>query len=217
LRGTLVLGVVTTALLSVGCGREERSIVTWAELEIAREDEVPEHVHLEGRLYEVEADAGAFRRIWDAVAEGEQPFEALALTLSGGGEASGDGIALLAGMMIVLPLPLRLGASWVVTSTRTPPQGSPDMPTYWSVWGGRALRQAGEAELALRLFDYHTAGMLKEHDFIATGVTGTVVVTARYDELWELTMDLMATSDDGRMATIRGDMRLSAERYTPPF
>ena len=209
--------VAAAALLIVGCRKEERAIVTWAELEIVRGDGPAEPVHLEGRLHEVETGADVFGRIWDAVVDGEQPFEALALTLSGGGESDADGIALLAGMVIVLPTPLRSGASWAVTSTRAPPQGSPDMPIYWSVWGGRALRQAGEAELALRLFDYHTADMLKENDFVATGVTGTVVVTARYDELLELSVDLTATSDDGLVARITGDMRLSAESYTPPL
>ena len=130
--------------------------------------------------------------------------------------ADDEGVALLAGMVLALPTPLRAGRSYAITSTHEPPGGFDDLPMYWSVWGARMLREDDDAELALRLFDYHTQGMQIENDFVATAVTGSITIPARYDEVLEMTLDLTATDDAGEQVRLHGDLSVRGERYTPP-
>lgn len=199
-----------------GCwGEEERTVVSWAELQVVRGDGPPEPVHLEARWPEAYASAADFERVWQVVAEGGAPVEAVAVTLTGGGEADAAGVALLLGMVLVVPAPIRSGGSWSVTGTEVPPGGDL-MPMDWSVWGVRTPQRAGEAGVALRMFDYHTLDMARENQFVATGVTGTLSVLARYDEEVELEIDLDVVDVSGRVATISGTLRLWGERYTPP-
>lgn len=204
-------------LAAWGCaGEEERTVVTWAELRVVRGDGPPEPVHLEARWPEAYAARTEFERVWQVVAAGGAPVEAVAVTLTGGGEADAAGVALLVGVVLVVPAPIRAGESWSVTGTRAPPDGEL-MPMDWSVWGGRTPQRTGEAEIALRMFDYHTLDMARENQFVATEVSGTLTVLARYDEVVELEIDVEVVDVSGQVASISGTLRLWGERYTPPL
>ena len=207
-------GVVLFAAWACGA-EEERTVATWAELQVVRGDGPPEPVHLEARWPEAYAARTDFERVWQVVAAGGAPVEAVAVTLTGGGEADAAGVALLVGMVLVVPTPIRPGESWSVTGTRVPP-GEALMPIDWSVWGGRSPERAGEAEIALRMFDYHTLDMAQENQFVATGVTGTLSVLARHDEVVELELDLDVADGSGGVASLSGTLRIWGERYTPP-
>lgn len=198
------------------CGTdEERTVATWAELQIVRSDGVAELVHLEARWPEADASAGEFGRVWEVVAAGRAPVEAVAVTLTGGGDTHPDGVALLVGLALVIPTPIRAGSEWAVTGTRPPP-GEDVMPLYWSIWGGRSLRTTDEAEIALRMFDYDTNTMSKANQLVATEVGGTLTVLARHDELVELALELDVVGAGGATATLSGTLRIWGEQYTPP-
>jgi hypothetical protein len=67
-------------------------------------------------------------------------------------------------------------------------------------------------------FDYHAVGMIVENDFVAESAVGTVEIVERYrGDHVVLRADIMLTAADGRTVRLRGDIRVSAERYTPPF
>lgn len=215
-RSILILAsaVLLFALGTCG-GEEERTVVTWAELQVVRDDGPAEPVRLEARWPEAYAPGTEFERVWEVVAADGAPVEAVAVTLTGGGEADAEGVTLLVGMVLVVPAPIRSGESWSVTGTRVPPGGAL-MPMDWSVWGGRAPQRTGEAEIALQMFDYHTLDMARENQFVATQVTGTLAALARYDEVVELEIDVDVVDASGQVASISGTLRLWGERYTPP-
>lgn len=215
-RSILMMAWVVVLYTALACGgEEERTVVTWAELQVVRGDGPAEPVRLEARWPEAYADGREFQRVWGVVAADGAPVEAVAVTLTGGGEADATGVALLVGMVLVVPAPIRSGEAWGVTATRVPPGGEL-MPMDWSVWGGRTPQHTAEAEIALRMFDYHTLDMARENPFVATEVTGTLSVLARHDEVVELEIDVEVVDVSGQVAFISGTLRLWGERYTPP-
>lgn len=204
-------------LPALGCGREERTVNVRGSFQLERDAGRPDVVGLEGRAYQPRIPEESFRFTWDAVnGRGGGDTFGVMLTLAGGSDTNDAGVAVLTGMMLVVPLPLVAGASYAVTGT-FPPPGSNYMPMAWEGWGERRLVRAGEGEVSLRIFDYHTIGMRVENEFIATAVTGTVEVTARYSDQAELRLDITATNAEGRQVRLHGDFTASNERYTPPF
>jgi hypothetical protein len=205
-------------LLSAGCGREELTVNVRGSFQLDREVGRPDVVGLEGRAYHPRIREESFRFTWDAVKGrgGAGGTVGVMLTLSGGGSPDAAGVNVLTGMMLAVPLPLTAGASYPVTGT-FPPPGSAYMPMDWEGWGERQLDRPGEGLVALRVFDYHTIGMRVENEFIATAVTGTVQVTARYRDHVDLRLDITATDAAGRQLRLHGDFSATNERYTPPF
>jgi hypothetical protein len=214
MHGRIMFGAVL-ALVLAGCGREQHTLVTSGELTEERGAGAAV-LGLEGRLYEGDFREAEFRQMWNAVTSAAAPFEGMALTLSGG--SSGEsGVSRLAGMVLVTPLPLVRGARYTV-GRALPPPALTGMPMYWSSWGRRELQTSGQAEIAYRSFDYHAVGMITENDFVATSALGTIEVVERYrgDQV-VLRVDVTLTAADGRTVRLRGDIRVVAERYTPPF
>jgi hypothetical protein len=214
----VTLFALAALLLAPGCGREERTVNVRGSFHVERDAGRPDVVGLEGRAYHPRISEESFRFTWDAVnGRGSAGGTVgVMLTLSGGGSADAAGVAVLTGMMLAVPLPLTAGATYPVTGT-FPPPGAAYMPMYWEGWGERRLVRAGEGEVALRVFDYHTIGMRVENEFIATAVNGTVQVTARYGDQVELRLDITASDAAGRQLRLHGDFTASNERYTPPF
>jgi hypothetical protein len=206
------------ALLATGCGREERTVNVRGSFQLDREAGRPDVVGLEGRAYHPRIPEESFRFTWDAVngRSGAGSTSGVMLTLTGGSQPDAAGVAVLTGLMLAVPLPLAVGASYPVFGT-FPPPGPAYMPMDWEGWGERRLNRAGEGEVALRVFDYHTIGMRVENEFIATAVTGTVQVTARSRDHVELRLDITATDAAGRQLRLQGDFTAGNERYTPPF
>jgi hypothetical protein len=214
----ITMFALAALLLTAGCGREERTVHVRGSFQLERDVGRPDVVGLEGRAYHPRIPEEAFRFTWDAVngLGGAGGTVSVMLTLSGGSEQDAAGVAVLTGLMLAVPLPLTAGASYPVTGT-FPPPGSAYMPMDWEGWGERRLDRAGEGEVALRVFDYHTIGIRVENEFIATAVTGTVQVTGRYRDHVDLRLDITATDAAGRQLRLHGDFAATNERYTPPF
>jgi hypothetical protein len=210
--------VVVLPLLLAQCGREELTVNVWGTFDVVREVGRNDVLHVEGRAYEPRVSHDDFKAVWDAVSRtgSGDGTRGVALTLAGGSDTDPAGVSVLTGMVLVIPLPLARNASYPVTRTNPPPSAT-DMPMYWERWGEHALAQPGEAEIALRVFDYHTIGMQTHNDFIATGVTGTVRVLSRQGEHVEFRLDITATDAAGSQLVLRGDFSAAAERYTPPI
>jgi hypothetical protein len=212
---TLTLAVLGSAVFLAGCTREERTINVYGGLSLERDGAAPTPIRLEGRLMDTLLPAAEFEAAWSAVTRQTAPFEALALSLHGGSDADAAGVAVTAGLVLLLPTPLRTGNSFAVGRALQPPGSG--MPMYWNTWGGRPLAAAGVAEIALRVFDYHTIGMRVERDFVAVSAAGTITVLDRGRDWVDVRLDITATSADGSSVRIHGDIALRAERYTPPF
>jgi hypothetical protein len=214
MNGRIMVGAALVLVLA-GCGREERTLVTTGVLTEERGASTAV-MGLEGRLFEGDFREAEFRQMWNAVTSAAAPFDAMALTLSGG-TAGESGVSRLAGMVLVTPLPLARGARYEV-GRALPPPARTGMPMYWSSWGRRDLQTPGQAEIAYRSFDYHAVGMIVENDFVAESAAGTVEVVERHrgDQV-VLRADITMTAADGRTVRLRGDIRVVAERYTPPF
>jgi hypothetical protein len=170
---------------------------------------------LEGRWFDTQTSPAQFEPAWDAVTKGNTSADAVAFTLSGGTPADAQGVTVLTALVLVLPTPLQVGRRYAVGAAIAPPSET-DMPMYWSVWGPRSTTRADQADVALRVFDYHTIGMRVENDFIARIATGTVDVVRRVDNSLELRVDITATDAAGRVLRLHGDVDVRAERYTPP-
>ncbi|CAN5871410.1 hypothetical protein BH23GEM9_BH23GEM9_28740 [soil metagenome] len=168
---------------------------------------------LEGRLYQDEIERSRFDAAWTAVVRGTPSIEALALTTSGG-EPDENGVTVLAGLAIVIPTPLTVGAVYPISRTIVPPSG---MPLYWRIWGPRELVTPGQAEISLRVFDYHSIGMRVENEHIAQAAAGTVRVLKREGDEMTLRIDVTTTDAAGKQVMLRGDFTVNPERYTPPF
>ena len=213
------LYVRTFALLALlvcaACGEEEKSLVTHGTFTVERPFATAATVEVEGRWFDSNASSSQFEPAWEAVTRGSSSAEAIALTLSGGTAANAQGMTVLTAFVVVLPTPLRAGQRYTIGTAIAPPSET-DMPMYWHVWGPRAVTRAGEADVALRVFDYQTIGMRVENDFIARVATGTIEVLRRGEDLVELRVDVTAHDAAGRMLRLHGDFEVRAERYTPP-
>ena len=218
LRALAASVVVVLPLLLAQCGREELTVNVWGTFDVDREVGRNDVLHVEGRAYEPRISHDDFKAVWDAVSRtgSGDGTRGIALTLAGGSSSDVAGVTVLTGMVVVVPLPLARNASYPVTRTIPPPSAT-DMPMYWESWGDRALARPGEAEIALRVFDYHSIGMHTQNDFIATAVTGTVSVLNRQGNHVELRLDITATDTAGSQLVLRGDFSATTERYTPPI
>lgn len=207
----------------VFCGAtEERTVGAMSDrtLTLSREPGgATEEIAMEGRAGVREAGGGAaFEGLWDAVARGAPApgGQGIALTLAST-RMPGDTSTLLAAMVLVVPTPLAKGARYPIRGA-LPPPGATEMPMYWSVWGPRPLAAPGVGQAALRVFHYQSAGMVVRDDFVATGAEGSIEVVERWghSDALLLRLDLLATDGTGRSVRLRGDVRVTAERYTPP-
>lgn len=170
---------------------------------------------LESRVYDTSMSSADFEAVWDAITRGSQGAAAVAITLHGGGEADAGGKRVLAAVSLVLPAPLAGGATYPISSAYLP-ESETAMPMYWDDWGARESERPGEAEIALRVFDYHANGMLVENDFVARSAAGTVRVLDRGGNAIQLRLDVTATDRSGATLRLYGDFELRAERFTPP-
>jgi hypothetical protein len=211
--------VRTFALLAVflcaACGEEEKSLVTHGTFTVERPFATAAIVEAEGRWFDSNASAAQFEPAWNEITRGSSSAQAIALTLSGGTDPNAQGMTVLTALAVVVPTPLRAGQRYTIGSAIAPPSET-DMPMYWQVWGARAVTRTGEADVALRVFDYQTVGMRVENDFIARVATGTIDVLRRGEDLVELRVDVTAHDATGRMLRLHGNFEVRAERYTPP-
>lgn len=207
--------LLSLALLFAACGGEEqRSLNFRAALTVLRDGgEIP--LAMEGRLYEGLVSGPAFEDAWDVFTRGTAPYEGIAVTLGSTSTPGEEGSPLTAGLVLVLPTPLREGTRYAIGGAVPPPTS--ELPMYWSTWGQRALGDPDQAKVALRIFDYRAVGMRIENDFAATGATGTIEVVNRSKDYLELRLDVTATDAAGQTIRLRGDMSVAAERYTPPI
>lgn len=207
--------VLLLPLLLVRCTAEQLSINTRGDFTFVRESGAAVTGLMEGRVYEEMMGEREFGDAWDVVTSAASPYDALAVTMSLVGDGSGDPVQFSAALVIALPAPIRRNAHYTIGSAFPPPVDA--MPLYWNRWGRHDLRQEGVAEIALRTFDYRTVGMTIENDFVATDASGFIEVISRGAEIIELRLDLTATNADGARVRLYGDLRITPERYTPPF
>ncbi|HEX7239273.1 MAG TPA: hypothetical protein VF263_03325 [Longimicrobiaceae bacterium] len=157
-------------------------------------------------------DPGSFDDVWNAVAGGASFVEGQGVALTFHGIVPGRDRT-TARMILVLPTPLRKGARYPVGRTFPVPIGPRNPDVYRSpYWGRRALRRAGEAEIAM--FFGHTRFVAPDPfaqevpEFVAASATGSVeVVEDRGNDL-RLRLDLVAADSAGRPLRLGGDLLL---------
>lgn len=212
----LALALLPGACSALCGAEEERTVVVQSDRSVTvtrGPGGAGQPMALEGTSH---AGAGqqAFEDTWAAVTRGASLGGGVAITASTVRMPS-DTSTLLVAVALVLPTPLREGARYSVGGTFAPPSAT-DMPMYWSVWGSRPLPGANQAAVSLRSFNYLSVGMQTLNNFIATGATGTVEVTDRFDEGFSLLVDITTTDGSGRTVRIQGPLRVEGQRYTPP-
>jgi hypothetical protein len=194
------------------CGAEEQRAVTVntdPTLAYTRAGgAAPGPLTLIGRVTDFEVGESAFGELFAAVDRGASLGKGVVLPMAGDDPVAGGTVVLY----LALPTPLRSGTTIPVGGAFQVPLGDAGLGAAAS----RRLADPARAEVAFRTGTYHFPPPEWRTTFVATGASGTVRVTGRYDNGFPLQLDLTLTDASGRTVRLQGRAGAFSERYTPP-